>query len=110
MHPPVSLPLSLPCLTCRALPPSLTLLPSPPDPSFALPQMTNVTVKQTAIRAIQHNVSLDQHGDKSKYHSINTALQASCPCARVEVRTPLLRQLAWVTGSQSRFQPHQPSY
>lgn len=35
--------------------------------------MTNVTLRQTAIRAIQHNVSLDQQWDKSKYHSIDTA-------------------------------------
>lgn len=46
--------------------------------------MTNVTLRQTTIIAIQHNVSLDQHRDKSKYHSINTALQA--PCMGVRVR------------------------
>lgn len=70
-----TLPLA-PSLTCQTIPspllssspgtaPSLLAL-LPPDPSFALPQMTNVTVRQTAIRAIQHNVSLDQHARGTK--------------------------------------------
>lgn len=70
-----------PSLTCQTIPspllscPPISSLPgtspspahsAPPDPSFALPQMTNVTVRQTAIRAIQHNVSLDQHARGTK--------------------------------------------
>lgn len=48
--------------------------------------MTNVTLRQTAIRAIQHNVSLDQHwGQKqiSQHRHCITGSQPAHPCVCV---------------------------
>lgn len=61
--------------------------------------MTNVTLRQTAIIATQHNVSLDQHRDKSKYHSINTALQVPCMGVRVRVCVRVHRYYSSWPGS-----------
>lgn len=121
-----TLPLA-PSLTCQTIPspllssspgtsPSLLVL-LPPDPSFALPQMTNVTVRQTAIRAIQHNVSLDQHARGTKanitastvhYSHSHPASVCECVCLRALVCVRVHGYYSCWPGSldlQSHFQP-----